>query len=408
MKIAIVSKDFPPNIRGGGEISAFNLAQALAELGVDVHVITSTNINQLKKSSFSLHPIIKDVILPCVLNYLSRNEVFYWESYRTVSKFLADNRDTDVVHAMNVYSIPGTVKAAVKHGIPSVITINSHWLTCPTGMMLKPDSTVCDGNCGFIKTFQCYSNSNFSEMVLGTLYSPLQKHTRKKYASKADAVVSISKSLEGYVKQVINPRRSYVIPSIINVDEYNVKPEEDYRSDILFLGALIKPKGCEYLIRAMPEIAKEHPEVVLRILGDGTEYNYLRKLSERLEIEKNVIFEGIVPYENTPVYYASTDIVVFPSIWPEPFGRISAEAMAAGKPVVASNVGGIAETVIDGQTGILVEPGNSKHIAEALFYLLENPGTRREMGEQGRIIATNKYSANIIGKRYIEVFRSFT
>jgi glycosyltransferase involved in cell wall biosynthesis len=406
MKIAIVSKYFPPNILGGGEISAYNLAQALTEIGVDVHVITSTNIHQLEESRFTLHPIIKDVSMPGLLNYLSRNEVFYWKSYKAVSKFLSDNSDIDVVHAMNMTSIPGTVKAAIKHDISSVITISSHWLTCPTGMMLKSDDTVCDGKCSFMKTLQCYSNSSFSEMLLGTMYSPIQMHTRKKYASKADAVVSISKSVEGYAKQVINPKRSYVIPNIINAEEYNVDPEEEYRSNILFLGALIKPKGCEYLIRAMPKIAKEHPKVVLRILGDGAEYDYLRKLSERSEIEKNVVFEGVVPHVKTPLYYASTDVVVFPSIWPEPFGRISVEAMAAGKPVVASNVGGISDTIEHGKTGLLVETRNSKRIAEAVLQLIEDENMQKRMGEEGRKLVKEKYSADVIGRKYLEVYSS--
>ena len=404
MKIAIVSKYFPPNIRGGGEISAFNLAQALAELGLDVHVITSSNIEQLKESRFTLHPIIKDVSMPGILKYLSRNEIFYWNSYKAVSKFLSDNQDIDVVHGMNMASIPGTLKAAVKHGIPSVITISSHWLACPTGMMLKQDYTICDGICSFKKTFECYSNSSFSERLMGTIYSPIQMHTRKKYASKADAVVSISKSIDGYVKQVINPKRSYVISNIINANEYDVEPEEEYRSNILFLGALIKPKGCEYLIRAMPEIAKEHPKVVLRILGDGAEYDYLRKLSERLGIEKNVVFEGVVPHEKTPIYYVSTDIVVFPSIWPEPFGRISVEAMAAGKPVVASDIGGISDTIEHGKTGLLVEPRNPEKIAEAALYLLEDSNMRRKMSENGKKVVKSKYSSDAISKKYLKVY----
>ena len=75
MKIAIVSRYFPPNIRGGGEISAYNLAQALTEIGVDVHVITSTSIYQLEDSKFTLHPIIKNVDLTGILNYLSRKHI---------------------------------------------------------------------------------------------------------------------------------------------------------------------------------------------------------------------------------------------------------------------------------------------------------------------------------------------
>jgi len=408
MKIAIVSKYFPPNIRGGGEISAYNLAQALTEIGVEVHVITSTNVEQLKESKFTLHPIIKDVSMPSVLNYVSRNEVFYWNSYKAESKFLSDNRDIDVVHAMNMTSIPGTVKASVKHSIPSIITINSHWLTCPTGMMLKSDDTVCDGECSFIKTLHCYSNSSFPEMLLGTLYSPIQMHTRKKYASNADAVVSISRSIEGYVKQVINPKRSYVIPNIINAEEYNVDPEDEYRSNILFLGALIKPKGCEYLIRAMPEITKEHPKVVLRILGEGVEYDYLRKLSERSGIEKNVVFEGVVPHAKTPVYYASTDIVVLPSTWPEPLSRIILEAMASRKPIVATKAGGTPDIVKHGENGILVDINNPKQIYEAIVSLLSDESKRFDMGKRGKEMVKKMFSPSTVSKSYHNIYKEIS
>jgi len=408
MKIAIVSKDFPPNILGGGEISAYNLAQALSELGLDVHVITTTHIEPLEKSKFILHPIIRDVQLPGVLHYLRRNEVFYRESYKAVSKFLAENRDTDVVHAMNMASIPGTVKAAVKHRVPSVITINSHWLTCPTGTMLKPDGTICDGNCSIMKTFQCYSHSPLSKMALGTLYSPLQRSTRKKYASKADAVVSISKSIEEYVKQVINPKRSFVIPNIINADEYNVAPEEEYQSTLLFVGALIKPKGCEYLIRAMPDIVNEHPDAVLRILGDGAERAHLRELSAQLEIEKNVRFEGAVPHEKVPLYYASTDIVVLPSTWPEPLSRIILEAMASGKPIVATKAGGTPDVIKQGENGILVDISNSKQIYEAILSLLSDESKRVDIGKKGKGTVEKMFGPSAVSKSYHTIYKEIS
>jgi glycosyltransferase involved in cell wall biosynthesis len=406
MKIAIVTKDFPPKIRGGGEISAYNLAQALADRSVEVYVITSTDVKYLAGSRFTLQPIIKTRKLPGILHYFSRNEIFYRESFKALSKFLSDNRDVDVIHAMNMASIPGTIKAARRYDIPSVITINSHWLTCPTGMMLKPNDAICDGVCSIFKTAHCYSTSPLPEKLLGTFYSPLQRRTRRKYALRADAVVSISRSLEKYVNQIINPKRSFVIPNIITAEHYEVEPEERYRSTLLFLGALIKPKGCEYLLRAMPEIAKDEPEVMVRILGEGPEYQNLRFLSSRLGLDKSIIFEGLVPYEKTPVYYASTDIVVFPSIWPEPFGRIAVEAMAAGKPVVGSHVGGIAETIKEGYTGILVEPGNSKQIADAVVRLLNDPALRRTMGARGKTEAKNHYAAEIIARRYLDVYRS--
>lgn len=143
MKIAIVSRYFPPNIRGGGEISAFYLAEALSRFA-EVHVITSIGAKSdfLK---FIVHPIINNKSLPGVLHYVSRNEIFYKNTYKALNIFLK-KYDIDVIHALNMDTIPGTTYAAKKFKIPSVITVNSQWLTCPHGYMLQlKDISVCNG-----------------------------------------------------------------------------------------------------------------------------------------------------------------------------------------------------------------------------------------------------------------------
>lgn len=406
MKIAIISKYFPPNIRGGGEISAFNLAQALAELGLDVHVITSSNIEQLKESRFTLHPIIKDVSMPGILNYISRNEVFYWKSYKAVSKFLSDNPDIDVVHGMNMDSIAGAVLSAKKYGIPSVITISSQWLTCPTGYMLKSYNDVCNGECSFLNMVNCYTHSpNFYEKLLGPLYAPIQMRERRIAVKGVGAVVCISQNIKSYVEKIFNNKIIYVIPNIVDVDKYeNKKVVEKLRSNVLFVGALGKFKGCEYVIKAMPQILKDFPNCMLRIIGTGERYKEFTELSKKLEINQNIVFEGFIQPEKMPDYYNSTNIVVFPSVVPETFGRVAAEAMAAGKLVIASNVGGIPEIVQHKDTGILAEPKNPKQIADAVKYLLGNPDVAREMGKRGKELVKKRYSPSIIAKKYLEVY----
>ena len=99
-------------------------------------------------------------------------------------------------------------------------------------------------------------------------------------------------------------------------------------------------------------------------------------------------------------------IIRIPSIWPKPFGRISVEAMAAGKPVVAFNVGGILDTIEHGKTGILVEPKNPKKIADSMKYLLDNPDVARVMGKRGRKLVKEKYSADVIGRKYLEIYKA--
>lgn len=370
---------------------------------MDVHVITSTNIYQLEDSKFTLHPIIKNVDLTGILNYLSRNEIFYWNSYKAVSKFLADE-DIDAVHAMNMDSIPGAVISAKKYGVPSVITINSHWLTCPTGYMLKAYNDVCNGECSYLRAVNCYLQSpNFYEKILGPLYAPIQMRERRIAVRSVGAVVCISQNIKSYVDRLFNNKVIYVIPNIVDVYKYGNKKEiGKLRSNILFVGTLGKFKGCEYVIKAMSGILKEFPDCILRIIGDGERYEEFIELSKELGVHQNIIFEGFIQAEKMLDYYNSTDIVVFPSVVPETFGRVAAEAMAAGKPVIASNVGGIPEIVEHEETGILVEPKNPKQIADAVKYLLENPDVAREMGKRGKELVKKRYSPSIIAKKYLE------
>jgi len=411
MKIVIVSKYFPPNTRGGGEISAYNLAQGLANIGVDVHVVTSTNIDEMKDSKFTLHPIIKDINLPSILNYVARNEIFYWNSYKAISKFLSKNPDTDVVHAVNMDSIPGSVVSANKFKIPSLITINSQWLTCPHGYMLKlHDVSVCDGKCNILKVIKCYYYSqNKFEKIFGPLYAPLQMYERRKITKKVSAVVCISENIKKYVENLFTTQEIVVIPNIVSIPGFTNKfSNEDLYSDLLFVGVLGKFKGCEYVIKSMPYILKDNPNTILRIIGKGPEHKNFVELSKKLKVDKNIIFEGFVPHEKLSDYYRFTNIVVFPSVVPETFGRIAAEAMAAGKPVVSTKVGGIPEIVRHMETGILVDPKNSKQIADAVKYLLNNPDIAKKMGIKGKEIVEKKYSSKTIANTYIEVYKQIS
>ncbi|WP_340819092.1 glycosyltransferase family 4 protein [Methanolobus sp. WCC4] len=407
IKVAIVSKYFPPNIRGGGEISAYNLAKGLSDSGVEVHVITSENITAIPGSGFVLHPIIKPNILPGVFYHIGNNELFYWNTYKTVSAFLKNNPGIDIVHAMNMDTIPGVVFAASKHGVKSVATINSHWLTCPYGYMLKmyDGFSVCDGKCNLLSAFRCYRHSSsLLEQLFGPLYSKLQMIERQYSAKKLDGVVCISKNIHSYVKTIFGDKLTAIIPNICEFTEpinYNNK----FESDILFVGALGKFKGCEYVIQAMPEIIKKYPECIFRVIGDGDRFNEFKKMTQRLDVSDNVIFEGFVSSDEIDVYFSKTRIVVFPSIVPETFGRVAAEAMAFCKPVIGSNTGAIPENVKHMETGVIVEPANVPEIADAVLYLLGNHEVAKKMGITGKLISMHKYSTEFVTNNYLRMYQ---
>ena len=166
--------------------------------------------------------------------------------------------------------------------------------------------------------------------------------------------------------------------------EYNIDRETTLLGTI---GHFAPLKGYEELLDAMVEVVREGFNVKLAIVGEAIYQNsnaYKRKIITQAHsagLKDKIIFTGF--RENIPEILASFDIFVLPSR-SEGFGRVNLEAMAMGKPVVSTNVGGIPEVVLDGVTGILVEPGNSKALSHAIMRLLNDPPLRKAMGRKGR------------------------
>jgi len=161
------------------------------------------------------------------------------------------------------------------------------------------------------------------------------------------------------------------------------------------VGRLVPIKGHEYMIRAFALLMNEYDNLWLILVGDGFLGHYLKTLCKELEIKEKVVFAGW--RSNVPDFLSLFDIFVFPSL-NEGMGRVLVEAMAAGKPIVASNVGGIPDMVKDGQNGLLVPVANVKALAKSIDFLLTNPEKRKEMGGKGRKMATQYGSDSMVQK----------
>jgi len=153
---------------------------------------------------------------------------------------------------------------------------------------------------------------------------------------------------------------------------------------ILYIGRLVPYKGLQFLLRAIPTVLQEFPDVKF-LVGGSMRDDMLNfsGIAKDLGIKNSVIFTGFVPDELIPELYACCDIFCYPSLW-EGFGLTPGEAQASGKPVVAFNTCAIPEVVDNGNTGLLVEPRNHGQIAEAIVSLLGDEKLLRRMGSEGR------------------------
>ncbi|MDP2673533.1 MAG: glycosyltransferase family 4 protein [Dehalococcoidia bacterium] len=161
----------------------------------------------------------------------------------------------------------------------------------------------------------------------------------------------------------------------------------DNKRNILFLGRQEKRKGLPYLLEAYARLKRERPDIRLIVVGpDGGMRAACERYVRQNRLE-DVVFTGFVPYEELPRYYKTADVYCAPNTGHESFGIVLLEAMAAGTPIVASNIGGFADVVEDGVEGVLVPPRDADALASAMDRLLSDAALREEMGRAGTVRA---------------------
>lgn len=179
-----------------------------------------------------------------------------------------------------------------------------------------------------------------------------------------------------------------IIPNAINTELFNpaIKPLPQFvnsRPKILFLGRFEPRKGLKYLLQSLPIIKEQIPNVLLIICGAGLlGYAYQEYMSK--DIKENIYIAGLITGEERPYYYASCDVFCAPSIGHESFGIVLLEAMATGKPVVASDISGFRTVVDDGVEGLLAAPREPQAIADCIIQILSDKKLAKTMGDAGR------------------------
>ena len=159
------------------------------------------------------------------------------------------------------------------------------------------------------------------------------------------------------------------------------------RRRVVFAGRVVTPKGVEVLIRAAATVNAEFV-----ICGDGWRLDAMRRLARRLGVQERIAFAGWLGADELAHALAEASVVAMPSVWPEPFGLVGIEALAAGRPVIASATGGVGDWLEDGVNGLCVRPGDAPALAHALEELLADPARQQRMGAAGREMVAARFS----------------
>jgi glycosyltransferase involved in cell wall biosynthesis len=173
---------------------------------------------------------------------------------------------------------------------------------------------------------------------------------------------------------------------------------------VLFVGSLIPRKGLPLLVEAAKRVVKTRAETKFVIAGKGPLESQLTDTLKKSNITRNFVFLGNVKEDGLIPLYNCADVFVLPSIQ-EGQGIVLLEAQACGKPVVAFGVGGVNEAVRNGETGLLVETGNTDALAEGLLKLLDDEPMRLRMGAEGRRFVSDNFTWDLCAHKMLNVYR---
>ena len=234
----------------------------------------------------------------------------------------------------------------------------------------------------------------------------------KKFSLRqASAITANSIFTSSLVKNLDRNVPIDVVPMGVDTDEFNPdrknpKIREELGIEgpmILFVGRLVENKGVQHLLQAMPSVLKIFPNAVLVIIGDGSQKGKLKKLVETMKLSQSVYFLGTLSHSQLPEYYAEADVFVGPSEV-EGLGVVFLEASSSGLPLVGTAIGGTADILLDGFTGIKVDTENAVELSRAIVRILRDDELSQRLSKNARDHAVKNFSWPRVAFRFAEVF----
>lgn len=366
MKIGFVSP-YDYAVNGGVNEHIAGLAGQFASWGHDVRIIAPCSNGNISDEGFI--PMGRAVPVPSG-GSIARISLSLWLRPRIKSLLLKEAFDVIHIHEPFSGAVPVNV-LSVASSVPSVI----------------------------VGTFHTF---------LGTrLYKVGAQRFAMRYFRRLQGRIAVSKPARDFISQHF-PGDYEIIPNGINVRNFtDATPFPDLidgRTNILFVGRLEKRKGLRYLLGAYSRLKWDWPDIRLLVVGRGKP----DEESYRIIAERNlqdVVFLGNVSEEDKARYYKSADIYCSPATGRESFGVVLLEAMAAGAPVVASNIEGYSSVITHDREGLLVPPKDEARLAEALDALLAMPEHRRRLAAQART-TVEQFDWEVVASRVMDYYQS--
>ncbi len=410
MRIIILSDRIPPESVGGAGRVAWSLARGLRDLGHEVHVIAATNktaFNETREDIATYH--IHSHYPPRLQNY--------WSVYnpQTIGplRLLFEAIRPDVLNAHNVHSDLSYYSLSVAHHMKIPVVFNSHDVMPFTTSKLT--HFIDPRRCGVTSPHEYRLPAFYNLRRQRLRYNPLRNIViRHILTADIQARIAVSQAhreaLEAnqlppfrVIHNGIDPRGLDVSAQLVR--ELRRRYGLENRRIVLCAGRLTGAKGLWCILEALQTVVQTVPRAMLVLLSH-------KDISRGLAGSgfEHLILDHIRPLgwligDELAAIYQIADVVVVPSIYLDPFPTVNLEAMAAGKPVIATCYGGSSEVVVDGNTGFVINPFNTPCFASRIEALLTDPDLRARMGQAGQEHVTTAFSLERQTNLMLEVYQ---
>jgi glycogen(starch) synthase len=377
----------PPHLYRGGVERRINETTRRIAAQADISVYSGT------KAGFKV-PVVVDGVNRVPLKSTDRvYPLDNWTFNRTVAQ---SGIEADIYEAHNDNGY-GLIKALQNQGSKKPLVHTIHGVLADEFEQAKQ-----------------YGYASFRGRVANRFMARLAK-LEGETAQKADVIITISRySLEKIQKHYdVDPSKVRLVPNGVDPEKY--KPQENPETlkqqfglgtapVVLFVGSLIPRKGLSFLVEAAKQVVKTHVDVKFVIIGDGPCKPQLTANLAAANLTGNFVFKNGLSETELASVYGCSDVFVLPSIQ-EGQGIVLLEAEALAKPVVAFDIGGVNEAVVNGETGLLAAPGSSVELADGLLKLLGDAELRRRMGSAGRRFVQENFTWTICAQKMLSVYR---
>jgi len=381
MRILSIHNNY--QIRGGEDESREAEERLLREMGHEVDVYQEHND---RVASIGAVP-------------MALRAVWSKESYNIVKQKLKQS-NCNIVHIQNFFPLisPSVHYAAKSEGVPVVQTLRNYRLLCPNGLFFR-DGQVCEDCLGKFIPYPgvvhgCYRENRPATIAVATMLTA--HRAMRTWMEMVDIYISLTEfAKQKFIAGGFPAEKIIVKPNFVHPDPGVGDGSGGYA---LFVGRLSVEKGLDTLLAAWNHLEGKVP---LKIIGDGPLADEVVEAAKKLP---KVEWLGRRPMAEVHKLMGEAMFLVFPSKWYETFGRVAVEAFAKGTPVIAANIGAIAELVDSGRTGLLFSPSNPEDLANKVQWAVANQELLAQMRQEARNEFESKYTAKQNYNRMIAIY----